>query len=152
MPPPPSNGRKWLQKLVSLWPIFVSLLSGVAISYTWVSSQVERRISTALQAHDRELYDAAHPTIQTRLEALEDYWKAHVDETNRIHGRVSKGEKEVYELYWFAVGDKAASTESNPDHRAQAARQARERFRIYVRDGEGLKDAYRHALESSLPR
>jgi len=147
-----ANNRKWLQKLLALWPILVTLVSSSAATYAWVSSQVNTRIRSAVQAHDRELLDASHPAIQTRLEALEGYWKAHTTETNRIHGRVNKAEKELYELYWFLVGDKAAAAEHNPDHRAQAARQARERFRIYVRDGEGLKDAYRHALESSIPR
>jgi hypothetical protein len=146
------NNRKWLQKILSLWPILVALASGASATYAWVSSRVDNRIEAEIKAHDRELHDASHPAIQTRLEALEDYWKAHTSETNRIHGRINKAEKELYELYWFLVGDKAAAAERNPDHRAQAARQARERFRVYVRDGEGLKDAYRHALESSIPR
>lgn len=141
-----------MQKILALWPILVTLVSSVGATYAWVSSRIEDRIGSAIKAHDRELHDASHPAMQTRLEALEDYWKAHTSETNRIHGRVNKTEKEVYELYWFAVGDKAAAAEHNPDLRATTARQARERFRVYVRDGEGLKDAYRHALETPIPR
>ena len=144
--------RTTWQKLLAWWPVLVALISGASASYVWVSSQVEERIHQTIREHDREMITAAHPSIQTRLEALENYWKAHTAETNRIHARTDKAEKQLYEVFWFMVGDKAAELERDPLLRAQAATEARERFRQYVKDGEGLKDAYRHALESSIPR
>ena len=149
---PNSNNRKFWQKLLTFWPVLVALVSGASASYVWVSSQVESKIQQAVREHDKEMLTASHPAMQTRLEALENYWKAHRKETNRIHGRILKAEEELEELYHFAVGDKAADLEQNPLKRAEAAAQARERFRQYVRDGKGLKDAYRHALESCIPR
>ena len=144
--------RTFWQRALAWWPVVVALASGASASYVWVSSRAEERVQEAVRAHDREVYDAAHPAIQTRLKALEDYWTAHLDEHNRIYKRLSKAEAELVEMYRFQVGDKAADLEPDPNRRAQAAAAARERFRQYVKDGEGLKDAYRHALESSIPR
>lgn len=144
--------RKIWQKILAWWPVLVALVSGASAMYAWASSQAEKRVQEALRDHDKEMVTAAHPAIQTRLEALESYWKAHTAETNRLHARISKAEEELQELYRFAVGDKAAELERDPNRRAQAAAAARERFRQYIKDGEGLKDAYRHALESSIPR
>ena len=144
--------RTTWQKLLVWWPVLVALASGASASYVWVSSQIKERIHQAIREDDREMVTASHPAMQTRLKALEDYWQAHISETNRIHARVNKAEGQLQELYWFAVGDKAAELERDPLKRAQTAAEARERFRQYVKDGEGLKDAYRHALESNIPR
>lgn len=142
-----------LQKILSLWPVITALvggtISGTAGTYAWF----EKRISAVLEAHNRDFEDAAHPPIQVRLKALEDYWQANRDERNRIFQRLTKAEEQLYELYWFAVGERAADLETDRRKRAWAARRAQDHFRQLVReDGESLKDAYRHALELPPPR
>ena len=144
--------RTGLQKLIASWPILVALISGASGSYAWVQSQIDKRISAAIQIHDRETLTAAHPSHQIRFQVLEDYWKSHQKEHDKMCDRVTKSEQEHYELYWFAVGDKAALTERDPRKRAASAESAREHFRTYIRDGEGLREAYRHALEAYLVR
>jgi len=145
-----------LQKFLSLWPVITALLggmvSGTASTYAWVSARIETAISSRLEAHNRDFETAAHPPIQVRLKALEDYWVANRSERNRIFGRLDLAEKQLYELYWFAVGERAADLENNHRLRAVSCRRAQEHFRQLVRDGESLKDAYRHALELPPPR
>lgn len=143
--------RSRLQKLVSLWPILVALVSGAAGAYAWSTAQLETKIKAAINIHDREIDTAAHPSHLTRLKAQEDHWQAHVEEHTRIYARLQKLEKSLYEVYLFEVGNKAADVEKNRRQRAQTAWQARERFRQYVREGENLQDAYRHALETLPP-
>jgi hypothetical protein len=145
-----------LQQFLSLWPVLTALVggtvSGAVGAYAWVETRLENRISRALEAHNRDFETAAHPPIQTRLEALEDYWKANRTERERIFQRLSAAETQLYELYWFAVGEKAADLEPDRRKKALAATRARECFRKLVRDGEHLKDAYRHTLELPPPR
>ena len=143
--------RTRLQKIIALWPILAALASGAAGAYAWSTTQVQKRISRAINAHDREFEKDAHPSIQVRLKTLEDYWTAHTKEHDRIYQRLDAAEKQLYELYWLQVGIRASELERDRRKRAQAADRARERFRQYVRDGEGLKDAYRHALETRPP-
>lgn len=144
-----------LQRLLAWWPVFTALaggiVSGAAGTYAWISNRVETRISSALEAHNRDFETAAHPPVQVRLQALEDYWKANREERNRIFERMTLAEKQLYELYWFAVGERAADLETDRYRRADACRRAQEHFRQLVRDGESLKDAYRHALELPPP-
>jgi hypothetical protein len=145
-----------LQRFLALWPVLTAivggLVSGSAATYAWVDTRLEKRIASSLDAHNRDFDQAAHPPIQIRLKALEDYWVANRAERERIFQRISQAEKQLYELYWFAVGERAADLEHNHRHRAQACRRAQEHFRQLVRDGESLKDAYRHALELPPPR
>lgn len=141
-----------LQRIVASWPILVALISGASGSYAWIQSQVDKRIEGAVQSHNKENLTAAHPSHQVRFQALEDYWKSHQKEHDHVFDHITKSEQELYELYWFAVGDKAALSERDPHKRALAAKQAREYFRAYIRDGEGLREAYRHALEIYLVR
>lgn len=144
--------RTRLQRLIASWPILIALLSGASGTYAWVKSQVDSHIQEAIRAHDKEILTAAHPSHQIRFKILEDYWKSHQNEHAQIYGRLSQTEKELYELYWFAVGDKAALSEPDWRKRASTAESARERFRIYIKDGESLREAYRHALETYITR
>ena len=154
VPPPPRlrDSLRPLKRILEVWPILAALAGGLsagaASTYAWVSS----RIHVSIEAHDRERDHEAHPAMQTRLKALEDYAQARTEETTRMWQRLSAAEKDLYELYWFAVGARAADTEDDPRKRALACRRAQEHFRKLVQDGEGLKDAYRHALELPPPR
>jgi hypothetical protein len=145
-----------LQKFLALWPVITALIGGIASgtvgTYAWVSTQLEKRITRALDAHNRDFDTAAHPPIQVRLKALEDYWQANRQERDRIFQRMTRAEKQLYELYWFSVCRRAADLETDRRKRALACREAQERFRQFVEAGEGLKDAYRHALELPPPR
>ena len=89
--------------------------------------------------------------MQKRLTALETLLKAHSEKLEGIDSRVEVSEESLKELYWWLVGDKAAQLEHDRRRRAQAARDARERFLRYVREGESFEEAYRHALPSSVP-
>jgi hypothetical protein len=115
-------------------------------------TQHQTRVERTIQAHDRELDGASHPTLQVRLKALEDHWAAHnlADEKTRLNA--ARFEQDLKELYWFRVGEKAAELEPDWRRRAQAARDARERFERYVNSGKCLKDAYTRTLETPPPR
>lgn len=141
--------RSRLQKLATLWPILVALISGASGAYAWTTTQLDKKIQAAVAAHDRELETASHPSHLTRIKAQEDHWVGHVAEHNRIYSRLDKLEKSLKELYLFKVGDKAADTEKDRRKRAQAAWMAKERFRRYIKEGESLPDAYRRTLETT---
>ena len=137
---------------MTLWPVLVALLTGAAGTWGWVQSQMDSRIGTAIEAHDRELKGSAHPSIQTRLTTLEEWGDARLKDQASSRIRIGLLEAELKELYWYHVGDKAAELEPRRTHRNAAATAARERFLRLVRDGEGLKDAFRYALEARPPR
>jgi hypothetical protein len=137
---------------MALWPILTSLAVGAGATWGWLEGALDTRIQAAVQAHDRELYQAAHPAIQTRLEAVERWSEGHLKDHATLRTRVGVTEAQLYELYWFYVGDKALEIEPDRRRRAAAANAARERFRRYVKDGEDLVNAFRHALEGRPPR
>ncbi len=151
-PPPERPTLVAIRQAVALWPVLVALLTGAAGTWGWLQSQMDDRIAAAVQAHDRDLKQAAHPSLQTRIETLEDWGSARLKDQNALNIRTGVLEAELRELYWFQVGDKAAELEPRRTHKARTAAAARERFRRYTRDGEGLKDAFRHALEARAPR
>ncbi len=137
---------------MTLWPILVALLTGAAGTWGWVQSQMNTRIAVAVEAHDRELKGAAHPSLQTRIKTLEEWGHARLKDQHSATIRIGVLEAELKELYWYHVGDKAAELEPRRTHRNAAATAARQRFLHLVRDGEGLKDAFRYALEARPPR
>lgn len=141
-----------LQKLLALWPVLVALIGGVSGTYTWIKTQHVLRMDAGIEDHDRELTKAAHPTLQVRLKAIENHWTDHALDSAKIAARITKLEDDLKELYWYEVGIRAAELEPNRQLRALAAREARDRFRRYVREGETLRAAYRHTLETPPPR
>ena len=146
------SGQTKLQRLLALWPVLVALAGGASVTYTWVKTQHSSHLGSVIAAHDRELEKDAHPTLQIRLKALEDHWNAHTRDYDDRLTKLELMEQDLKEMYWFKVGDKAAELEPDRRLRAQAARDARERFERYVNSGKCLKDSYRRALETPPPR
>jgi hypothetical protein len=139
---------------VSLWKPLVALVVGVVTTWGYLEAQLDARIDMAVRAHDAALSTdpkPPHPEVQKRLKALENLLKAHASHLDGVDVRVEVTEDSLRELYWWLVGDKAAQLERDRRRRSQAARDARERFLRYVREGESLEEAYRHALPSSVP-
>lgn len=146
------SGQTKLQRLLTFWPVLVALVGGATATYTWMRTQHQTRVERTVQAHDRELDGASHPTIQVRLKAIEDHWTAHNLADEKRLKKFEQMEQDLKEMYWFAVGDKAAELEPDRSLRAQAARDARERFERYVNSGKCLKDSYTRTLEMPPPR
>lgn len=159
--PPPRESRNTipplLRRILAIWPVLAGLAGGAVATFAWIEGFFDARIRAILIEHEADA--AAHPDLRRSLAELQTWKAAHEPEHRQlaialaeVRPRLSQSESDLFELYWFAVGDKAAEATSNHALRALAARETRERFRIFVRDGEGLKDAYRHALESPPPR
>jgi hypothetical protein len=137
---------------MALWPVLTALATGAVATWGWLEASLDKRIEAAVRAHDDGGHDATpHPDLQERLQALEVYRNAHMQDHTALRSRVAQTEQGLQEAYWWLVGDKAAELERDRRRRAEAAREARERFLRYVAEGQSLDEAYRHALPSSWP-
>lgn len=131
----------------------MALVLGVVTTWGYLETKLDQRIDEAVKTHNtRQGSDPnpPHPEVQNRLKALESLLRAHASHLDGVDKRVEVSEESLRELYWWLVGDKAAQLENDRHKRAQTARDARERFLRYVREGERLEDAYRHALPSAV--
>ncbi len=146
-PPLPDNGSRALRRFRKAWPIVVALVTGSVTTYGWLTSQLnahitsvtDPRISAAVSSYDVTVKAWKEPQLQA-LTVLEH--------------RLNRCDADLYELYWYYVGDKAAELELDPRRRAEEANEARDRFERYVKDSDGkisYEEAFRRSLRSRFP-
>lgn len=132
------------KRLLAAWPVLAALVSGAAGTYGWLEGRLN---STITETTDPRIEAA----VGAHESAVEEWKRPHEKAFGALTKRVQACEENLYEVYWFYVGDKAAEAEPNRRMRSMAATAARDRFDSYVQQGHSLEDAFRKTLETRPP-
>lgn len=130
-----------------LWgSMLASIFAGALSAYGFLEGYLQQRIVTAIEAHDEDRANAAHPRMRSRLDSLE----TKVDELRTAvpanTAQIEKAYKALYEMYWFRVGEKAVELERNRNLHSRTRAAVQRQFERLVSEGKPLDDAYRKAL------
>lgn len=124
--------RDWLT-----WSVAAATSVGAAV---WgVAQTLQGYVTEAELRRQVQAHSAAHRPLEGLRRELEAQRE-----------RLERLERRLQYVYWLKVGEKAAGAAPRP-RRAQAAREARERFAALVRHGISPEEAYRRALDVGLP-
>ena len=142
--------RKQRDRMASRLKFAMSIISAVLAGGGVVYGILEERVHSAIE----ERVDPIKIQLDSASELATGIHEKHrmileptIEKTAK---RLTKLEKETYELYRFLAGEKAADLERDRRKRARARDQAYRKFEYYVERGETLDDAYRKASGSPL--
>jgi len=143
--------RKQRQRLIERVKFATAIISALMAGGGAVYGVLEGRVQSAIE-------DKVGP-IETQLKSaselatgIHEKHRTTLEPTIENQGqRLTKLEKETFELYRFLVGEKASNLERDRRKRARARDIAYRKFEYYVERGETLDDAYRKATGAQLP-
>jgi hypothetical protein len=142
--------ERWGARAKFAGVIISAVLAGGGAVYEVLDARVQHQIDRTLEARAHmPLEDSDHRLndrlvkMETSLKALEQKVKGNAALSNQVHELRS----DLFALYKFRVGDKAAELERRAPRRAKASELARTRFERYVNnDHDDFNEAYIKAL------
>jgi len=145
--PPSSLSPAKLVGLAKTWgPALVSVATAALSAYGFVQAELQRRIDAGIEQHSEDRSGTAHPPLRKRIDAALERCEALERRADPAEEKIEAMYKDLYEMYWFRVGEKAVELEPNRNMKAHVRARVQAAFVQLVKDGEPLKDAYRRAL------